>query len=63
MYEMQGETRLRLTQVMANHSQGGVRGDRALDNLTCTAHLEKVRETGSPHLSYIILLFPKLEHM
>lgn len=63
MYERQGETRSRLTQVVANHSQGGVRGDRALDSLTCTKHPEKVRQTGALHLSYIICPFPKLVHM
>jgi hypothetical protein len=63
MYERQGETRSQLTQVMANHSQGGVSGDRALDSLTCTTHPEKVRQTGTLHLSYIICPFPKFVHM
>jgi len=48
---------------MANHSQGGVRGDRALDRLTCTTHPEKVRQTGTLYLSYIICPFPKMVHM
>jgi len=63
MYERQGETRSQLTQVVASHSQGGVRDDRALDSLTCTTHPEKVRQIGTLHLSYIICPFPKLVHM